>query len=1584
MLISNQKTVLILPLIMLSSKKILIVLITALTPLLIFAQLGPGGISEETPIANPPYTQSTCRLWYDASTLTSLADGDDLSTWNDISASEVNDQASVKSGYLPPYYRDNAANTINGYPVVTFEDGRFMQIGVDASSDINMSGVTNSKSVFVAFRTSTEISSKQIIYEEDGAWRGFNVYIENDSIFVGGHDFNRNGYIINSGAIETPCEDNNQTETDVDCTPQWGYTYVSKRIEANTTYILTAQYYAKDEGVIGNDPDDYYIKGWINGNSFGAMKTYTAYTLKYISDFGGERGVGTLSSHDNPIGLGAANSHFVDQNAVYEGEYSGQYSFQGRLAEYIYYIDLLNETQRIILENYLGAKYFANILPSNDKYEHQAYYGKEVIGIGQNTPVAGNNHNLSQGRNPFLISEKTIIPGASNHFFLTGQNGGNMTLTTDGVPENSLSIQRLERVWRVDETGSFGTIHLEIDESAIPAKPVGYSKLVLLVDGTSASFPNFTLPSTLVKEIPLKSPSTTLHQIDYDFPDNSFYTFAWLKPEVQFVESEASGLEADAPPTSPFSVNVKLNYEPFSSSPNGVDYIFVDGGQTAEPEDYTYIPSSTAHGITIPANQSTGTLQFDIVNDNIADDESTEQFLIILQSDVNTTVGIGQRDTLIFSILDDDPPPTGGFVSSSANISESAGEYYVKFRRTGDANDMNSTSSKIRIRRKASPNAGTATYNADYTLKTGDGWVNGVAARRQDYTFPAALVSSQLDSMRIEITDDYINEEDETINLTLEGLDGFAISPSSIINFTLNIIEDDPFPKANFLANNQTGYETYGDPSIAVQLDRKSTRNITVYYSIDDGASTATYNSDYTGTGVSEFGEIQFAAGDTVAYIGPFFVSADGVLDEGPETVIFNLESADNATIGTGTPLHTYTILDYAPFEWKGAAGIGQTSDNIVWMDAPKMPALGPLEYITNYSPRDIKVKTAVVTSGEASLIASGINSKQSIQFDGSTGSNADNYTTPDDPFINLSGAMERKSFFMVIRPTQVPSSKVSNNNTAATDTYARVIYEQGGAWRGMAIYLYNKRLYFHAWNGPDDEGQTPWGINAKVSSLTDTADAVYARSSQEIIAGNDYIISCHFDRNSNEPIMVYVNGVKGVMQVPATTTVGKLYLHNSITYGANTGSMLFHFSKNSPASSSKCAYKGLLSEFIMYYEPLMNVARRVIVENYLSAKYNIPLDNSDTPQVFDLSYADWSTSPDTDFSLDVCGVGQEVISGETYEHLDAQGADIMRVNNAQFSGTKAYMIWGHNNNVLVNTWPYSYWNADLPTGIEERSGKVWKIFENPNGSVSYADILINFSASTNATAFKADENLLKLLIHPGSDIDPQDFSGAVVIDAEAMLNGNVAYFKNVPITNGMYISLGNTSPMSMFPLPIELLYFNAKFEVDHVNLSWSTASELNNDYFQIERSGPDLNWKEILTTQGAGNSNTTQYYNEKDRDPLLGVSYYRLKQVDFDGNYKYSNVVSVINDNFDSGDEVFIYPNPVHGGSIILRIPYAMSDIKTTVTIYDLSGKRILEYVLQKGGKLSEINIAKLEPGAYLVQIHSTLLEETKKLIVN
>lgn len=109
--------------------------------------------------------------------------------------------------------------------------------------------------------------------------------------------------------------------------------------------------------------------------------------------------------------------------------------------------------------------------------------------------------------------------------------------------------------------------------------------------------------------------------------------------------------------------------------------------------------------------------------------------------------------------------------------------------------------------------------------------------------------------------------------------------------------------------------------------------------------------------------------------------------------------------------------------------------------------------------------------------------------------------------------------------------------------------------------------------------------------------------------------------------------------------------------------------------------------------------------------------------------------------------------------------------------------------------------------------------------------------------------------------------------------------------------------------LPVELLYFTAMPEGDGVVLNWATATELNNAGFQVERSGDGERFETIIRMPGMGTTQQVTEYKELDRDPLPGLSYYRLRQTDIDGTETWSNTVAVQWEQ----DVPVAYPNPVH-----------------------------------------------------------------------
>lgn len=162
--------------------------------------------------------------------------------------------------------------------------------------------------------------------------------------------------------------------------------------------------------------------------------------------------------------------------------------------------------------------------------------------------------------------------------------------------------------------------------------------------------------------------------------------------------------------------------------------------------------------------------------------------------------------------------------------------------------------------------------------------------------------------------------------------------------------------------------------------------------------------------------------------------------------------------------------------------------------------------------------------------------------------------------------------------------------------------------------------------------------------------------------------------------------------------------------------------------------------------------------------------------------------------------------------------------------------------------------------------------------------------------------------------------------------------------------------------LPIELTKIDIqKFSFSN-SLHWSTATELNNSHFDIQRSADSKNWETIGTVQGNGTTLEPQEYRYTDRQPLPGINYYRLKQVDYDGQYEYSKVVSV---DFGKGTRPGVLsPNPV-GSELFLSLPEE-TDGAVSVTVFDLNG-RIWQ---QKDHISNSLDVRELPQGIYFVKL--------------
>jgi hypothetical protein len=190
-------------------------------------------------------------------------------------------------------------------------------------------------------------------------------------------------------------------------------------------------------------------------------------------------------------------------------------------------------------------------------------------------------------------------------------------------------------------------------------------------------------------------------------------------------------------------------------------------------------------------------------------------------------------------------------------------------------------------------------------------------------------------------------------------------------------------------------------------------------------------------------------------------------------------------------------------------------------------------------------------------------------------------------------------------------------------------------------------------------------------------------------------------------------------------------------------------------------------------------------------------------------------------------------------------------------------------------------------------------------------------------------------------------------------------------------------------PIPVELTSFTANSNESKIILNWSTATETNNSGFTIERKITGSEWNEIAFIEGSGTTTSPNEYSFIDQDKLNGIIQYRLKQIDFDGAYNYSNVIDV-----DLSVTVFElaqnYPNPFNPVTkIIFSIPSNIGGARgwlTTLKVYDVLGNEITTLINeQKQPGTYEVNwdATALTSGVYFYRITTGSFVETKKMIL-
>jgi hypothetical protein len=202
-------------------------------------------------------------------------------------------------------------------------------------------------------------------------------------------------------------------------------------------------------------------------------------------------------------------------------------------------------------------------------------------------------------------------------------------------------------------------------------------------------------------------------------------------------------------------------------------------------------------------------------------------------------------------------------------------------------------------------------------------------------------------------------------------------------------------------------------------------------------------------------------------------------------------------------------------------------------------------------------------------------------------------------------------------------------------------------------------------------------------------------------------------------------------------------------------------------------------------------------------------------------------------------------------------------------------------------------------------------------------------------------------------------------------------------VTKFGFITFGSLTGAN--PLPVELVEFKGTSLETSIQLEWQTASEINSDHFELQRMNSDKSFTTIGFVKGAGTTTQARYYQFEDKSPYSGRNYYRLKSVDFDGSFDYSETISV---NFTGNTPVFqfsFYPNPTDWLNAKIILKSNISSAPLELELFSLTGELLHKRSFLNSGEEQSLFSSDpgLSAGLYILSVTQGDHKETVKIVL-
>ncbi len=452
----------------------------------------------------------------------------------------------------------------------------------------------------------------------------------------------------------------------------------------------------------------------------------------------------------------------------------------------------------------------------------------------------------------------------------------------------------------------------------------------------------------------------------------------------------------------------------------------------------------------------------------------------------------------------------------------------------------------------------------------------------------------------------------------------------------------------------------------------------------------------------------------------------------------------------------------------------------------------------------------------------------------------------------------------------------------------------------------------------------------------------------------------------------------------------------------ANDNTMAFFTGNNSNfnlgSSGGGGYFNGDIDEVVLY-KGAMSLSQLQRIQSYLAIKYGITLDQTAAQNYV---ASDWNGATGTIvwdataagiYRNDIAVIGRDDNSAlsqkqsasvNTNNVLTIGNLDIAADNASNsnaFATNRSFFAWGHNNQPMAALTGTDYGTTANLEVIRARLSRAW--FAKETGSVGTLKLRFNMSGvvGVNGVLGNNELNDVRLLV----DADGIFATGATSISPSSVNNATdiVEFDYDFAAGTGFYFSIGSVN-LATAPLPVELISFTATPDQDGVILKWTTASELNNQYFEIESSVDAKNWSVVAKVDGQGTKNSRTDYQQLDATPYQGISYYRLKQVDFDGKSTLSSIVQV---DFRTTIKLTVSPNPSNGSNTVKlklnAVPYGAQLLIRLVTLQGIELMRHQIQLTEENRVEQQLDVKGLANGTYLITAESDGQIRQAKLIV-